>query len=221
MLKSYSSDESIIEIGVDEAGRGPLFGRVYASAVILPSQTIDDIKDSKKFSSKKKLTMVYDNIIKNSVAYGVSYVNEKEIDRTNILKATQECMHLSIRKVIEQLNISDYSKILLLIDGNYFVPFTYIDENNVSHLIRSQTVEKGDNTYLSIAAASILSKVERDKYIIDLCDQEPYLKDRYDIHNNKGYGSKKHIEGIKTHGISDYHRKTFGICKSYSVPERG
>jgi len=216
MLKSYSNDDSIIEIGVDEAGRGPLFGRVYASAVILPSQPISDIKDSKKFSSKKKLTKVYGNIIDGSIAFGVSYMDEKEIDKTNILRATQECMHLSIRKVIDQLNISDYSKILLLIDGNYFVPFTYIDKNNVPHLIRHETVEKGDNTYLSIAAASILSKVERDKYIIDLCENKPDLKDKYDIHNNKGYGSKKHIEGIKLHGISDYHRKTFGICKSYA-----
>jgi ribonuclease HII len=96
-----------------------------------------------------------------------------------------------------------------LVDGNYFNPFTEVET------IKYKMIEGGDNKYTSIAAASILAKTERDKYIEELCKENPELVERYDINSNKGYGSKKHMDGIKQYGITKWHRKTFGICKEY------
>ena len=95
---------------------------------------------------------------------------------------------------------------MLLVDGNYFIPYQGIP---------SICIEGGDNEYACIAAASILAKVERDEYIDCLCLENPDLKEKYSIHTNKGYGAKKHIDGIKEHGITKWHRKSFGICKNY------
>ena len=202
----YSCDESVIEIGIDESGRGPLFGRVYVSAVILPKDDNFDfskIKDSKKFSSKKKIKEVADYIKENSLYWTVQYEDEKVIDEINILQATQKCMHKCVDKIYP--NIEGKNN-MLLVDGNYFIPYNGIP---------SVCIEGGDNEYACIAAASILAKVERDEYIDDLCEKNPELKEKYSIHTNKGYGAKKHIDGIKEHGITEWHRKSFGICKNY------
>ena len=211
----YCNDENTIEIGIDEAGRGPLFGRVYSAAVILPKDNFDfsQMKDSKKFHSKKKINKVAQYIKDNAVSWSVSYEDEKTIDRINILKATQWSMHKNLNNIFEK-NFTVDSKYLLLVDGNYFIPYTRIVEDDIKK-INHICIESGDNLYASIAAASILAKVERDKYIDELCNLNPELKERYSIHTNKGYGAQKHIEGIKEHGISEWHRKTFGICKNY------
>jgi ribonuclease HII len=104
----------------------------------------------------------------------------------------------------------------LLIDGNYFNPITFLNKKtNKIEAIPYITIEGGDNKYSSIAAASILAKVERDKYIEELCEQNPTLAEYYGIDSNKGYGAKKHLDGIKEHGISIWHRRSFGICKNY------
>ena len=104
----------------------------------------------------------------------------------------------------------------LLIDGNYFNSFTqYNPISGKIETIPHTTIEGGDNKYASIAAASILAKVERDSYIDKLCEQNPELSIKYGIDSNKGYGSKQHLDGIKTHGITIWHRKSFGICKNY------
>jgi ribonuclease HII len=228
--KFYTENKNIFEIGVDEVGRGPLFGRVYTAAVILPKD--DDfnfslMKDSKKFHSKKKIEEVSNYIKEHAIAWHVSFIDEKIIDDINILQATQLSMHNSIKYIRDkinkkQINISkkeneDYT-FHLLIDGNYFNPFTYLDETtNKITCISHNTIEGGDNKYASIAAASILAKVERDKYIDELCNNNPELALHYGIDSNKGYGSKKHLEGIKEHGITIWHRKTFGICKNYTI----
>ena len=131
MLKPFYYDEKdILEIGVDEAGRGPLFGRVYAAAVILPKDddTFDftDIKDSKKFTSKKKLENIATYIRENALGWGVAYEDEKKIDQINILQATQRAMHTAIRecrKVAEKKELHDIDY-HLLVDGNYFNMFT-------------------------------------------------------------------------------------------------
>jgi ribonuclease HII len=211
----YCNDENTIEIGIDEAGRGPLFGRVYSAAVILPKDNFDfsQMKDSKKFHSKKKINKVAQYIKDNAISWSVSYEDEKTIDRINILKATQWSMHKNLNNIFEK-NFTVDSKYLLLVDGNYFIPYTRIVEDDIKK-INHICIESGDNLYASIAAASILAKVERDKYIDELCELNPELKERYSIHTNKGYGAQKHIEGIKEHGISEWHRKTFGICKNY------
>ena len=212
---SYKNDNNIFEIGVDEAGRGPLLGRVYAGAVILPKDNFDFsiLKDSKKFTSNKKLLEVYDYIKENALYYSVNYADEEVIDEINILQATMRTMHKSIKDVIKQSNKDNY---FLLIDGNYFKPVTYVSDECDINYIDYETIKGGDNLYCSIAAASILAKVDRDKYIDELCEENPYLVENYSINTNKGYAAKKHREGIERHGISPFHRKTYGICKKYS-----
>ena len=210
-----------IEVGIDEAGRGPLFGRVYTAAVILPKNDSFDhfrVKDSKKFTSKKKIEEVADYIKANALAWYVSFEDEKVIDDINILQATQKSMHSSILEARKQFNrkMNSTNVFHLLIDGNYFNPITYIDKKtNKWETMPFTCIEGGDNKYTAIAAASILAKVERDRYIEALCNQYPDLKEKYRIDSNKGYGAKVHIEGIKTHGITIWHRRTFGICKNY------
>ena len=214
LTKFYN--ENVIEIGVDEAGRGPMFGRVYSAAVVLPKNdefNYELLKDSKKFSSEKKLLEVYDYIINNALYWSVSWNDEKHIDKMNIRQSTLNCMHQSIKKIIHQMKTE--TEILLLIDGNDFKPYMRFN-NNQYEQINHVCIKGGDNTYCSIAAASIIAKVERDKYIYDLCEKNTFLQERYNIKNNKGYGTKKHMDGIKSYGISEWHRKTYGICREYA-----
>jgi len=219
----FNENQDIIEIGIDEVGRGPLFGRVYASAVILPKSNDfkhNEMKDSKKFSSKKKIDSVAQYIKQNAIAWSIRYEDEITIDRINILQATQLAMHNCITDILNQLKEKNSElnlrNIILLIDGNYFKPFTNFNPiTNKFETIIYHTIEQGDNKFTSIAAASILAKVERDKYIEELCEENPELKEKYKIDSNKGYGSKHHLDGIKRHGITKWHRKTFGICKNY------
>jgi ribonuclease HII len=222
LKQMFDPDTTIIEIGIDEAGRGPMFGRVYAGVAVLPKDDSFDhsqMKDSKKFHSKKKIEQVAEYIKDNAIAWTVEYEDEQTIDEINILQATQSAMHKGIKNVLSQLSkLTDinYDKILLLVDGNYFKPFTILNKNKTKlETIKYQMVEGGDNKYTSIAAASILAKVERDTYIDKLCEENPELIEHYGIDSNKGYGSKKHMDGIKQHGITKWHRKTFGICKEY------
>jgi ribonuclease HII len=224
LQKFHKEDANIFEIGVDEAGRGPLFGRVYTAAVVLPKDDSFDhsrVKDSKKFNSKKKIQEAADYVKENAIAWYVSFEDEKVIDEINILQATQRSMHSSILETRKQVigkmkdNGSNY-KIELLIDGNYFNPITILNKTTSKiETIPYTTIEGGDNKYTAIAAASILAKVERDKYIDELCEQNPTLSEYYSIDSNKGYGAKKHLDGIKEHGITIWHRRSFGICKNY------
>ena len=226
--KSYNKEPNVYEIGVDEVGRGPLFGRVYTAAVILPKDDTFDcsmVKDSKKFTSKKKIQEAAEYVKTHALAWYVSFEDEKTIDNINILQATQLSMHQSILEIRKQLNKKmieqglverkDY-KYSLLIDGNYFKPFTYLDKKtNKIETMPHVTIEGGDNKFASIAAASILAKVERDKYIEELCIENPNLVEHYGIDSNKGYGAKRHLDGIKEHGITIWHRRSFGICKTF------
>ena len=222
LQKFYKEDTNIFEIGVDEVGRGPLFGRVYTAAVVLPKDDSFDhsrVKDSKKFNSKKKIEEAADYVKKNAIAWYVSFEDEKVVDEINILQATQRSMHSSIletrKQLIEKMKDKN-NKIELLIDGNYFNPITILNKTTSKiETIPYTTIEGGDNKYTAIAAASILAKVERDKYIEELCEQNPTLSEYYSIDSNKGYGAKKHLDGIKEHGITIWHRRSFGICKNY------
>jgi ribonuclease HII len=232
LKKCYNEAENVYEIGVDEVGRGPLFGRVYTAAVILPKDDSFDclmVKDSKKFHSKKKIEEASQYVKEHALAWYISFEDEKKIDEINILQATQSSMHNSILEARKQFNKKlkekegdikkiegkDYSY-SLLIDGNYFKPITFLDKKtNKIESIPYITVEGGDNKYASIAAASILAKVERDRYIDELCQKNPTLSEHYGIDSNKGYGAKRHMDGIKEHGITIWHRRSFGICKNY------
>jgi len=219
LKKYFNEDIAIIECGIDEAGRGPMFGRVYAGLAVLPKDDTFDhsqMKDSKKFHSKKKIEQVAEYIKEHAIAWAVEYEDEQTIDEINILQATQSAMHKCIKNILKQLKIEDINNILLLVDGNYFKPYSLLNSTKTKlEYIKYQMIEGGDNKYTSIAAASILAKVERDKYIDELCLQNPELIEHYGIDSNKGYGSKKHMDGIKQYGITKWHRKTFGICKEY------
>jgi len=200
-------NENKIEVGIDEAGRGCLFGRVYIAGVILPNNILElceeediIIKDSKKMSDKRK--EIARQFIENvAIDYSIVYKDSNYIDKHNILAATMKGMH----EVVDGLQIKPDK---ILVDGDRFK----IYRDSEGEMIPHECVVEGDNTYMSIAAASILAKCAKDKYIIDIVEQYPDLN-KYDLLNNSGYGTEKHIEAIKKYGISDYHRKTFGICK--------
>ena len=200
-------------------GRGPLFGRVYAAAVILPNNSDSNLdfdyskmKDSKKFHSSKKINEVSDYIKSKAVRYAIAYEEHSVIDAINIRCATHRAMHSAIRKIINQKENN-----IVLIDGNDTQLLTYFDnDSEILREIPQICIKGGDNKYCCIAAASILAKVARDTYISDLCAQYPDLNEKYDLLNNKGYGSSKHLAGIKQYGCSKWHRLTFGTCKNYA-----
>ena len=203
------------EIALDESGRGPLFGRVYAAAVILPRDPAafdtTRMKDSKKIHSKKKMKELAEYIRANAIATYVHYQEAETIDRVNILQADMMCMHDCIRELLTDFNYHDTH---LLIDGNYFKPYSVLDESTESmYMIPYTTIEQGDGKYASIAAASILAKYERDKYIEELCEEYPELVTRYSLNTNMGYGTAAHLRGIQEYGITQWHRKSFGRCK--------
>ncbi len=220
LAKYFSEDPNILEIGLDEVGRGPLFGRVYTAAVILPKDDSFDhfkMKDSKRFHSKKKIQEMSDYIKANAIAWSISFEDEQVIDKINILQATQQSMHQCINEIIKKNIIQSSSSYHLLVDGSYFN--SYIHYNSTSKKfdqIEHTCITGGDNKYTAIAAASILAKVARDQYIEDLCEEHPYLDEYYSIASNKGYGAKKHMDGIVEHGITPWHRRSFRPCSSYA-----
>ena len=210
---------SSIIIGVDEAGRGPLFGSVYTSAIILPEDNFDIslLKDSKKFTSKKKIKEVYQYIKTNNTIYSIDYSDHKEIDKYNILQATQKSMHKSIQNVIKQYIESCnpfepymFDNIIICVDGNYFNDFAYFYIDKF-YKINHKCLIKGDDLCKAISAASILAKVERDIYIEEFIKENPEYDEKYKLSTNKGYGTKQHLDGIREHGYSPYHRKSFKV----------
>lgn len=217
----YEPDSDAIELSIDEAGRGCLFGRVYVACVVLPDDPKQfngkDIKDSKKFSSKKKLTQVAEYIKTHARAWQVEYVDETVVDKINILQSVIQGMHRSIRNTILQIykesgqrKLDDF---IAVIDGNYFKPFISYDmEKREIVELNAVTIEQGDAKYMAIAAASILAKTARDEYVAEMCDKFPILDEYYGLRSNQGYGTKKHLDGIRKHGITKWHRKTYGCC---------
>tara|TARA_B100000902_G_scaffold105174_1_gene107315 strand:- start:406 stop:1002 length:597 start_codon:yes stop_codon:yes gene_type:complete len=189
MIKRYNS--KILVCGIDEAGRGALSGPVTISSVILPKNYYNpEIKDSKKLSYLKRKKL-FDEIKNVALDYVIVDVDNNKIDNVNILNATFFGMNKSIKK----LNLSAD---IYLIDGNKF---------RTKMKLNYKCIIGGDNLYQSIAAASILSKVHRDKYMAKIGKRYP----QFDWVNNKGYGTKKHIDSIKKYGYSKYHRNTFKI----------
>ena len=175
--------------GVDEAGRGPLAGPVFAAAVILPEDyEIEGLNDSKKLSEKKR-DLLFDEITEHAVAYSIVYVDHKTIDEINILKATM----LAMKTAVENLSKKPEA---VLIDGNR------IPENME---VPTEYVIKGDATSASIAAASILAKVSRDRFMLEMDKKYP----EYCFAKHKGYGTKLHYEKLREFGPSEIHRLTF------------
>ena len=190
MLKSYMN-KGLIEAGCDEAGRGCLAGSVYAAAVILPEDYVNDaLNDSKQLSPKRRYELRAE-IERDAVAWAVGVVTPEEIDEINILNASILAMH----RALDHLAVCPEA---IIVDGNRFKPYRFIPYT---------TVVKGDGKYLSIAAASILAKTYRDDYMDRLALEYP----QYDWTGNKGYPTRKHREAIAEYGITPYHRKTFKL----------
>tara|TARA_Y100000591_G_C21785765_1_gene673685 strand:- start:524 stop:1150 length:627 start_codon:yes stop_codon:yes gene_type:complete len=207
MLKQYL-DETKVELGIDEAGRGCLFGPVCVAAVIWPKldplnngNPPPEIKDSKKVSEKKRL-ILKDYIEQNAIAWSVQFLSHEEIDKTNILKATMMGMHRCIDDIRKQMKLDT-----ILVDGNHFQAYT--DEN--LDCIDHECVIGGDDKYKSIAAASILAKTHRDNYIVELSKTNENLE-KYGIPKNKGYGTKQHMDALKQLGPIKGHRRSFKPC---------
>ena len=145
--------------------------------------------------------------------WAITYEDEKVIDKINIRQATFKSMHKSITNILEQIDTTKKKEdIFLLIDGIDFKPYCRMFDDTL-YAYNHQCVKGGDSEYASISAASILAKVERDNYILEMCEEYPELSEYYTLDKNKGYGSKLHLDGIKKHGITKWHRKSFGICK--------
>ena len=176
--------------GVDEAGRGPLAGPVFSAAVILPKhfpKELGNINDSKKLSVKKREEL-YEKILKVAISYSVAAVDEKVIDDINILNATLFCMKTAIKKLSIKPDF-------ILVDGN--------KSPNIE--AQTRTLVKGDSLSASIAAASILAKVSRDRYMISISGKYP----DYGFHKHKGYGTIEHVRKIREYGPCEIHRKSF------------
>lgn len=204
----YFHNKDKLEVGVDECARGVLFGRIYAAAVIFPksinvnpdtynSKMETMITDSKKLS-KKKRELLSKYIKKRCIEYSICWIDEKTVDEKGIQYANMKIFHDCINKLSAKPEF-------ILVDGTQFKKYS-VDENTIPHLC----IKKGDSKYISIASASILAKVEHDAYIEKLCEDDNTLI-KYDLQNNMGYGTKKHIAAIKEHGYSDYHRKSYKI----------
>lgn len=183
--------EGRVEAGCDEAGRGCLAGPVYAAAVILPPGFSNPLLNDSKQLTEKQRYELRPIIEREAVAWAVGVVDNVEIDKINILKASFTAMH----RAIDQLKVRPEH---LLIDGNRFIPYP-----GISHT----TIVKGDGRMMSIAAASILAKTYRDDYMNRIADEYP----QYDWRENKGYPTARHREAIKQYGTTPYHRMSFNL----------
>ncbi|MBX2930863.1 MAG: ribonuclease HII [Chitinophagaceae bacterium] len=190
MLKNFYQNK-LIEAGCDEAGRGCYAGPVFAAAVILPKKKFHPLLNDSKQVKEKQRNELRIFIEQHALAFAVCKIDNKEIDKINILKASFKAMHLAIDKLTIQPQ-------LLLIDGNRFVPYKNIPYH---------CIIKGDGKFASIAAASILAKTYRDEYMQQLHKEFPM----YDWHKNKGYGTLTHRKAIEQFGLCKYHRKSFDI----------
>ena len=190
MLKSFFK-ENTIEAGCDEAGRGCLAGPVYAASVILPDDYKNDMLNDSKQLSEKKRDELRVEIERDALAFCVASMDNNEIDQINILKASILSMH----KAVSGLKITPQ---LLLIDGNKFIPYIKIPH---------QCIIKGDATYMSIAAASILAKTYRDEFMYRIAKEFP----EYHWDQNKGYPTKAHRKAIEEYGVTKYHRLTYKL----------
>lgn len=195
LLATYS--DQLYEAGCDEAGRGCLMGPVFAAAVILPMGfSHPKLNDSKKLTAlmREELRRVIEN---TAIAWSVAQVDQTEIDKINILNASIKAMHLALQNLAQQPDF-------ILVDGNRFKPFKQIPH---------QCIVKGDATYASIAAASVLAKTHRDAYVLQMHEHYP----EYGWAQNKGYGTAMHIKAIDRLGLTPLHRRSFVVKKQLKL----
>ncbi len=188
----YLQEGYTLIAGVDEVGRGPLAGPVCAAAVILPAgMEIEGVNDSKKLTEKKR-EFLYDVIAEKAVAWSTAFVDAETIDNINIRQATHLAMETAVKNLSEKADF-------LLVDGNDRIPFS----------VPSAYIVKGDAKSLSIAAASIMAKVSRDRYMVEMGKEYP----EYFFEKHKGYGTAVHMEAIRKYGLTPLHRRSFITAK--------
>lgn len=192
-----------VVIGVDEAGRGAFFSRIYSAAVVYDPDLILTaqenkiiIRDSKKMTPRQR-KFSYDFLFQNSL-FGVGFCDEKEIDTLGVSRCNILSMHRAIDDLLSKHPHLHIEKIN--VDGVLFQSY---------HNVPYELVVRGESKHPEIAMASIIAKTTRDMFVVDLCVNDPQLDERYNICNNKGYGTAKHIEGIRQYGLHEHHRKTF------------
>jgi ribonuclease HII len=196
--KQYYDKGFNLIAGIDEAGRGPLAGPVVAAAVIFPQNlTIEGINDSKKLTPKKRETL-FEEIKARALSFSIAAVDNKTIDEINILQATFKAMASAAQDLKIKPN-------LLLIDGNHKIPRLYFPQPSCNFLCSQETIISGDAKSASIAAASILAKVARDKIMNDYAKLYP----QYGFEKHKGYGTKAHRQAVENFGACPIHRMTF------------
>ena len=204
MLEAYYK-EGLIEAGCDEAGRGCLAGPVFAAAVILPSDFRNEMLNDSKQLTEKKRYQLREVIEREALAWAVGIVDNKEIDKINILNASILAMH----RALDQLTVRpEY----IIVDGNRWKPYQEPTANdnvndNEPKVVPATTIVKGDGKYLSIAAASILAKTYRDDFMLRIHEEFP----QYHWDKNKGYPAKVHREAIRQYGTTPYHRMSFNL----------
>ena len=206
MLEAYYK-EGLIEAGCDEAGRGCLAGPVFAAAVILPSDFRNEMLNDSKQLTEKKRYQLREVIEREALAWAVGIVDNKEIDKINILNASILAMH----RALDQLTVRpEY----IIVDGNRWKPYqeptandNVNDNDNEPKVVPATTIVKGDGKYLSIAAASILAKTYRDDFMLRIHEEFP----QYHWDKNKGYPAKVHREAIRQYGTTPYHRMSFNL----------
>ncbi len=207
---SYNDDDAI-EVGIDEAGRGCLFGRLYVGAVVFAKDEDDmfdhgvglkTIKDSKVLSERKR-AILYDYIQECALDKSVAYAESTEVDEFNVLGADMRCMHRALDALTVPVD-------RILVDGDAWKPWKNEDGDEVE----AHMVVDGDATYLSIAAAGILAKVSRDRWVEEVCAANPDWNTHYNLLKNKGYGTAAHMKGLKDHGVTDQHRRSYAPVRA-------
>lgn len=206
ILSARHIEDSIVEVGIDEAGRGPLWGPLMAAAVLWPNEsewtdahreTVKSIRDSKKISAKKR-EMLYGKIKEQAVAFGIGVVSADDIDRYGASWANQTVF----RRAVEDMGLEDSVVRRYIVDGTLAFPTIGPHETCI-------TVIDGDAKYISVAAASILAKVSHDTWVTNWCKEHPDLAEKYGLESSKGYGTAKHRQAIQEHGLLTEHRRLY------------
>jgi ribonuclease HII len=207
---SFKQDDAI-EVGIDEAGRGCLFGRLYVGAVVFPKQmedffdhgaTLQTIRDSKTLTERKR-NILYDYIQEAAIDKAVAFVESTDVDTYNVLQADLRCMHQALDALTVPID-------RILVDGDHWKPWNDIE---------AHTIVDGDASYLNIAAAGILAKVSRDRWIAEVCEEHPEWNEQYGLLKNKGYGTPAHMRGIQEHGVTSQHRRSYApVARALGLP---
>lgn len=201
----FAGDDAI-EVGIDEAGRGCLFGRLYVGAVVFPKEMDDffdqgaalqQIKDSKTVSERKR-GILYDYIQECALDKAVTFAESTEVDEYNVLVADLRTMHRALDALTVPVD-------RILVDGDAWKPW----RNESGQVVESHIIVDGDASYLSIAAAGILAKVSRDRWIEEVCAEHPEWDAKYNLLKNKGYGTAAHLKGLSEHGVTEQHRRSY------------